>query len=811
MSMRSVRLLVAIAWGGGLVACGGRGMSKDAGRDLPPGQLEGGTDTASSAQDAAIDAARLDLAGDLAPDVGGGDVPLPPPDVASDETTTAADAGAESSRTDAGCGAATDPRNCGSCGHDCTQLAHVRPDKVECRDGACVIASDGCFPGFAHCSSDADAGCETDITRSERCGSCTTSCRLCATSASGQAMCVDDCAAAGLVQCAPRQAPFERHCVDLQSNRDHCGACGAPCLIPGAEANCVAGQCVVEKCAANRADCDPVRSGCETALRTFSDCRGCGDSCAAAHATGTCQAAGCTHLCDPGFGDCAPAHPDCETPLDTAENCGACGNACPPDRPLCGGSRGQRMCAAACSAPTGDRCGSSCTDLATDPLHCGACNTVCASYQICVQGRCSPRYVHTDVIADSALDRATLGHLAIAIGPDGSYVVGGFFEGSVDFDPGPGQERHQTDATSDLFITKFNADGGHAWTRTLPASLEGLAVAADGSVVAGGYFGGSVDFDPGPGIDVRQGAATDPFILKLGASGGLIWARTFAAAAANSGGTGRAVAVGADGAITTTGTFGGRVDFDPGTGTDVREAVTSPQLGSPNNMYVVKLTAAGNLLWARTFTGQIEPATVAVHPTGGIWIGGAFVATPDFDPGAAVDARGAGSTFDAFAERLDPAGNHLGVLTIDHGGAEDVRTVAFDGDGSVYVGGSTSGNSFFLRKLTSGGSEQWSKVGSAFRLQAAAPGGGFFAGGSDVRGFAGSIGLLARRHDASGDPLWTIPTNLPSVALYRADLAAAGADSLVIIGYQDIGGDYDPGPAADIIMTRGLFITRYAF
>ena len=49
------------------------------------------------------------------------------------------------------------------------------------------------------------------------------------------------------------------------------------------------------------------------------------------------------------------------------------------------------------------------------------------------------------------------------------------------------------------------------------------------------------------------------------------------------------------------------------------------------------------------------------------------------------------------------------------------------------------------------------------------------------------------------------------MGLYRTDLVAARAGALVIVGYQDIGGDYDPGAAADIITTRGLFVTRYSF
>ena len=67
---------------------------------------------------------------------------------------------------------------------------------------------------------------------------------------------------------------------------------------------------------------------------------------------------------------------------------------------------------------------------------------------------------------------------------------------------------------------------------------------------------------------------------------------------------------------------------------------------------------------------------------------------------------------------------------------------------------------------------------------------------------------VVRKHDGSGDPVWTIPLVLPGS---RVGLAAADATKLVVVGYEDNGGDFDPGPAADIIKARGLFITRYAF
>ena len=801
MNVRYVDMALALALGLAFVGCGSkksRPMSNDGGLDGAPTQLEPGADRRAGQDGVA------------------GDIPAPTQDAAPDQAPDSFDAspdtsGPDASGADGGCGSPTDPRNCGSCGNDCAQLPHVRPDKVGCLAGACVIPPDGCFPGFAHCMGPAINGCETDLTTSGRCGGCDTACptdaRLCATPASGQAMCVADCAAVGLTQCVPASRPFERHCVDLQSHRDHCGGCSARCAIPGAEATCVAGQCVFEKCIANRADCDPALPGCETTVRTFHDCRRCGDSCDAAHATGTCEAAGCKHVCHPGYGNCEASNPDCETVLDTAANCGACGNACPPDRPLCGGSGGQRACVAACAAPTSDPCGTSCTSLVADPLHCGACGVACAGYQICERGRCSPRYVRTDFIADPGSGSPALYVGSISIGPDGSYVIGGSFQGAVDFDPGAGQDIHQSGDSSDSFITRFNADGSYAWTRTWGALLGKPTIGPDGTVVAAGSFQGSVDLDPGPGVDTRQAVVNDPFVLKLAPDGSFVWARTFTGTTDSSSATASAVAVAVDGAVVATGTFYGRVDFDPGPATDIRENVVNPALGSSLNLYVAKLSPAGTFVWVRTIAGQVEPATAAVDAAGAAWVGGSLIGSADFDPGPGVDVR-SGGPYNAFVARVSSSGGYLGATTLPN--TIYVRIIAFDGDGSAYIGGTTA-TAFFVGKLSAAGNEQWFKTGPAFDLQAVAAGGGFFVGGSDVRGSLASVGLLVRKHDGNGDAVWTIPVSLPPPGIYPTPVVAADATKLLVVGRVDRGGDFDPGPSRDVISGRGLFITRYAF
>ncbi len=834
MKMQLPRRIALLALLLALSACGRRPIGPDAatdgagqldtGAEMGPGGLDArdGAGQADTPADGRIDTpedatgdGRHDVAPDVTPDV--------TPDLASDVTTDvdapsdggpAAEGPADRSGGDVPCGAPTDPRNCGTCDHDCTALPHVRADRVACRDGACIIPVNGCLPGYGNCSGDTERGCESDVSQPVRCG-CGVNCppsstRLCATPPDGTPMCVATCAeVAGLIACG-------QQCVDLKTNSAHCGACNARCQPPNAEGMCVAGQCAVSRCLKGHADCNPAVFGCETIVGSFYECRSCGDTCATAYANGACAASGCTRTCHAGFGDCNATSRDCETPLDTAANCGSCGTVCPNDRPLCGGQRGHENCLGACAAPTPDACGSSCTDLQSDPRHCGACGTVCESYQACDRGRCTPRYVKTDVQAVEEADGVQGGSPLIA--PDGSYFVSGTFWKAVDFNPSSGQDIRTPSTLFDTYLSKFEADGSYAWTRTWTgASVAASTVLADGSVIATGSFSGTIDFNPGANVArlTAQGEA-DALVMKLTPSGGLVWARAFTmttedAASSSS----RGAKLGTDGSIYVVGTFRGQIDLDPGSATDGHRTADNNAFDA----YVVKLTATGNFVWGRALGGPMEDdaATIAVDASGLLWIGGSFSGTADLDPGTGVEAHTAASLTDGFVVRLDANGNFRDSRIYALGDYASVDSISFDSDGSVYVGGAihprstTSPDTIgFIQKLSPAGNEVWlQRKDGMFSAQAAPGGGVLFAGGGRTSEPGVPI-LLVVKLDRDGNSVWGIPS--PVYRGYFSFAFAADATKIVISGTSDGGSiDLDPGVGRDVVTAPGATITRFAF
>jgi hypothetical protein len=119
-----------------------------------------------------------------------------------------------------------DVHNCGECGHDCTKLPGVAD--ATCFQGACRIT---CESGHAHCSANADDGCEADLTSKDSCGACGNVCAGVCMNGSCQSTCgpLTDCGGS---------------CVDLTVDRDNCGGCGQLCGAPAnGSATCDAGQC----------------------------------------------------------------------------------------------------------------------------------------------------------------------------------------------------------------------------------------------------------------------------------------------------------------------------------------------------------------------------------------------------------------------------------------------------------------------------------------------------------------------------------------------------------------------------------------
>jgi len=389
------------------------------------------------------------------------------------------------------------------------------------------------------------------------------------------------------------------------------------------------------------------------------------------------------------------------------------------------------------------------------------------------------------------------------IGTDGAFFLSGAFRGTLDFDPSDASDLHSAPALG-TFITRFNADGSYAWTRGFPeptiALGLALAPAAGGAVVAVSSFSGSVDLDPGPGVDQHvTGSDRQTPVIKLAADGALVWARTFEGTAERSFSSATGAAVDASDAVYLAGFFLSTVDFDPGPGTALR-TTSSTQAGA-----LVKLTPAGEFSWVQTVGGNEECGSsltaVAVATDGTVWATGSACQAALFAAYAATgDARG--------LWRL-PASESYSVGTALAAGA----------NGSVYVGGAATG----LVDLDPG-------PGVALRWTGDVLGGGFLLKlapdasllwslalpGLGVAGLAstddGGVLAVGQRRVAKlgpdGTPGWTFATengDVEAVAAQGSRFVLAGA-----AGSRD-SSDFDPGPGTQILDGSVRYLSRFDF
>lgn len=105
------------------------------------------------------------------------------------------------------------------------------------------------------------------------------------------------------------------------------------------------------------------------------------------------------------------------------------------------------------------------------------------------------------------------------------------------------------------------------------------------------------------------------------------------------------------------GFFSGTADLDPG------PAVANATVAGGRDIFIVKLDASGNFIWAKTFggTGNDEPYGLAVDNTGNVFVSGAFSATVDFDNTTGVVNLISLSAFDGFVLKLDANGDYVWV------------------------------------------------------------------------------------------------------------------------------------------------------
>jgi beta-propeller repeat-containing protein/type IX secretion system substrate protein len=236
----------------------------------------------------------------------------------------------------------------------------------------------------------------------------------------------------------------------------------------------------------------------------------------------------------------------------------------------------------------------------------------------------------------------------------------------------------------------------------------GNSVAVDkfGNVYTVGAFTGPVD----PASGVPKPDTT--FVSKSDANGNSLWTKQIGGV---SDVKACSIALDASGNPYITGYFSDTADFDPGS------AVYNLYAPHSVNLFVLKLDAAGNFVWAKQVnskassgTGGIAGNSIAVDASNNSYTAGVFADTDDFDPGPGTYyvAPMAANSRDIFILKLDSSGNFIWVKQIGgvSSGNAMVTSIAVEATGDVHTTGYCSGTIDFdpgpaVFNLTSPGGE----------------------------------------------------------------------------------------------------------
>ncbi len=143
----------------------------------------------------------------------------------------------------------------------------------------------------------------------------------------------------------------------------------------------------------------------------------------------------------------------------------------------------------------------------------------------------------------------------------------------------------------------------------------------------------------------------------------------------------------ADGNVYTIGEFNGVADFNPSD--DPNTGTFGLVSAGYQDIFVSKLDAYGNFLWAKRFGGNFTDRghAMALDVSGNIYMTGYFSGTADFDPGPGTyNLTGAGNE-DIFIAKLDPSGNLIWARRIGGTSADIAYDIVVNSIGNVTTTG----------------------------------------------------------------------------------------------------------------------------
>jgi hypothetical protein len=341
---------------------------------------------------------------------------------------------------------------------------------------------------------------------------------------------------------------------------------------------------------------------------------------------------------------------------------------------------------------------------------------------------------------------------------DGGYILGGYSFSGVS-----GDKTESSRGSFDYWVVKLDAAGNKVWDKTIGGDgydgLSSLQQTKDGGYILGGRSDSGINGDK---TESSRGEA-DFWVVKLDAAGNKVWDKTIGGKYYED-------------LISLKQTKDGGYILGGRSSSGISGEKTENSRGDAD-FWVVKLDWAGNKVWDKTFGGSETDVLIALQQTqdGGYILGGYSFSGVSGDK--TESSRG---SFDYWVVKLDAAGNKQWDKTYGGAFTDYGTSLLQTQDGGYMLGGysfssisgdkteSSRGNAdYWVVKLDTAGNKQWDKTyggneSDHFTSLWQTQDGGYILGGHSSSGISGEKTEPGKggsdywvvRLDAAGNKQW---------------------------------------------------------
>ncbi|MBY0425302.1 MAG: SBBP repeat-containing protein, partial [Cytophagales bacterium] len=254
---------------------------------------------------------------------------------------------------------------------------------------------------------------------------------------------------------------------------------------------------------------------------------------------------------------------------------------------------------------------------------------------------------------------------SIVLDSNGNIYTIGYFNNTVDFDPGNGVFNLTSFGNSDIFILKLDSSGNFLWAKQFGGDStdigNSIAVSINGGIYFTGSFSRTSDFDPTSSVSsLISNGKRDVFVCKLDKNGNLLWKYQ----------------------------MGGSKD-DEGKSLALSSAHVFITGNIGDDILITKLDSSGNLLWKHNLITKVDLS----NPGWGYYRG-------------YHNSKGNSIVVDS-KETILITGYYNGFVDFDPGVQEFILKVDDNWIGQYYTYG--DGASMFILKLSNSGNFVWVK------------------------------------------------------------------------------------------------------